>query len=284
MRTVAVVGVGLIGGSIALALRKAGFSGRIIGVSSPRTVEEALRLKVITAALPLEEAAGQSDLIYLSQPILQILETLRRLDSCIQPGALVTDAGSTKSKIVRTAAEHIRRASFLGGHPMAGKESRGVAAAEADLFVGRPYVLTPVRQDQLDTPAAQEFIGWVRKIGARPIVMPPERHDRVVALASHLPQLASTALAAALSERPELEDVLRTAGPGLADTTRLALSPYEIWAGILATNSGEVEGALDSYIRKLEEIRRGLTGEPVRRQFESAAGVARKLRNGNLAD
>ncbi len=279
MHTLAVVGVGLIGGSFALAVRKAGFSGRIIGVSSPRTIEAALRRDVIDEALPLEEAAGQSDVVYLSQPILQILDTIRRLGPCIRPGALVTDAGSTKSEIVRTAAEHIGRAAFLGGHPMAGKETRGVMAAEADLFVGRPYVVTPLRDGDLEAPPLQDFLNWVRRIGARPIVMTPERHDRAVALASHLPQLASTALAAALSERPELEDILRTAGPGLMDTTRLALSPYEIWADILATNSDAIDEALRAYLRKLEEIRAGIAGDSARRQFEAAYEFARKLRD-----
>src|SRR5262249_35867358 len=122
VNTVSIVGVGLIGGSFALALRKAGFSGRIIGVSSARTLAAALERGVIDEALPLEQAAAVSDLVYLSQPIEQILTTLPALDAHVRPGALVTDAGSTKHSIVERAAGCIRRGRFIGGHPMAGKE------------------------------------------------------------------------------------------------------------------------------------------------------------------
>src|SRR3978361_193300 len=120
MQTVAIAGVGLIGGSFALALRKAGFSGRILGVSSERTIAEAVRLGVIDEGVTLERAEAEADLIYLAQPILQILEVLTRLRP--KPGALVTDAGSTKAQISNAAREHLKDCQFVGGHPMAGKE------------------------------------------------------------------------------------------------------------------------------------------------------------------
>ncbi len=280
MKTVAIVGVGLIGGSFALALRKAGFAGRIIGVSSPRTVEEALRLGVIEESLPLEEAAGQADLIYLSQPISRILETLPLLRPHLGSGALVTDAGSTKAEIVRAAGRHLAGHRFLGGHPMAGKEKRGVAAAEADLFRDRPYLLTPVEGSALAEPPERELVEWIEKIGARPVVVSPAAHDRIVARASHLPQLASTALAAALADREEAEQLQRAAGPGLIDSTRLALSSYEIWEDILTTNTGPIKEALSSYIRKLEQMRDHLVSGKLREDFTTAARLARKLREG----
>ncbi|HSV13378.1 MAG TPA: prephenate dehydrogenase/arogenate dehydrogenase family protein, partial [Tepidisphaeraceae bacterium] len=143
MNTVAIAGVGLIGGSFALALRKAGFQGTIIGVSSPATVQKALSLGVIDEAMPLAEAVSAADLVYLAQPISQILETLDVLDT----DALVTDAGSTKA-VICDRARRLKR--FVGGHPMAGKESRGVEHADADLFRGRPYVLT-MHEPQLET-------------------------------------------------------------------------------------------------------------------------------------
>ncbi len=126
---VTVVGVGLIGGSFGLALRKAGFSGKIIGVSSADTVRAALDRGVIDKALPLREAAVQSDLVYLAQPIERILTTIDEIDLHVRPGTLITDAGSTKSAIVARAANRIRRGRFIGGHPMAGKQTRGVAEA-----------------------------------------------------------------------------------------------------------------------------------------------------------
>src|SRR6202030_4018719 len=181
MKTVAIFGVGLIGGSFALALRRAGFSGRILGVSSPATLQRALNLRVIDEGAPAREAAQDADLIYLSQPILRIVEILPDLNQWVHPQALITDAGSTKSTIVARAASAISRCQFLGGHPMAGREQRGVEAAEASLFDGRPYVLTPRSPTELDTPVAHEFQDWISKIGAFPVILGPEEHDRIVA-------------------------------------------------------------------------------------------------------
>lgn len=277
MQVVAIVGVGLIGGSFALALRKAGFPGRILGVSSPATVEEALRRGIIDEAAPLEEAARASDLIYLSQPIRRILETIARLEGVVRPEALLTDAGSTKAEICRAAERHLRGARFLGGHPMAGKESRGVAEAEADLFQGRTYVLTPARREDLDWPQAVELLGWIRRIGARPVFAGAEEHDRLVAFSSHLPQLASTALAALLAARDRPERLHELAGPGLRDMTRLALSSFEIWRDILETNSEAVRAALDAYIRQLETVR-AACGADLEEEFRRGADFARRLR------
>ncbi len=278
MKTVAIVGVGLIGGSFALALRKAGFTGRIVGVSSPRTVEEALRLGVIDEAQPLEQAAAESDLVYLSQPIRRILETIERLDAHLKPGCLVTDAGSTKRAIVERARRHIRRGRFLGGHPMAGKESRGVAAAEAELFAGRPYVFTPLEAGDMEAARVREFREWVEKTGARPVVLDAAEHDRLVAYVSHLPQLLSTALASTLAAEAKRRPIEKLSGPGLLDMTRLALSPWEIWEDIIATNQDYIAEALDSYIDKLKAVRDSLDSPAVRDEFASANALAARLR------
>jgi prephenate dehydrogenase len=264
--TVSVVGVGLIGGSFALALRKAGFSGRIIGVSSSRTIDAAFKRGVIEEALPLEKAAAVSDLVYLSQPIGRILETLEVLDAQVRPGTVITDAGSTKLAIVRQAGKHIRRGRFTGGHPMAGKESRGVEEAEAELFRGRPYVLTG-RDAELE--------GWIGRIGARLVMLDAEEHDRLVALTSHLPQLISTALASMLSGR---EDAARVAGPAASDLTRLALSSYEIWRDIFSTNGPSIDAALTAFIAKLEALRGALGNPEMQTWFEEAAQSAQRLR------
>jgi prephenate dehydrogenase len=267
---VAIAGVGLIGGSFALALREAGSSGKIIGVSSPRTTRAALDRGVIDQALPLAEAAAQSDLIYLAQPIEQILQTIDVIDPMVRPGTLITDAGSTKLAIVERAARNIKRGHFVGGHPMAGKETRGVEAAEAALFRSRPYVLTSP-QPQLEA--------WIEKIGARLVRLDPAEHDRYVALVSHLPQLISTALASLIGDAPE---AVRVAGPAAADLTRIALSPYDIWRDIFATNAEAIDEALGAFIGRLEELRAALRKSPsgagLRTAFERAAVAASKLR------
>lgn len=245
MRNVAIVGVGLIGGSVGLALRRAGFPGAILGVSSARSIDLAIDRGAIDRGATLEEAAATSDLLFLSQPISGILETLRKLDPLVRPDTLVTDAGSTKQAIVDEAGRCLHRCTFLGGHPMAGKELRGAAAADADLFRDRIWVLTA----DIDHP----FRNWIAAFGAREIILDPARHDRLVAWSSHLPQLASTALAAALHDlAPEAASV---AGPGLLDGTRLALSSFDLWRDILDTNESEVAAALDAYIEKLRALK-----------------------------
>jgi len=263
---VSVVGVGLIGGSFALALRKAGFNGKIIGVSSPETVKAALERGVIDEALPLRDAAGQSDLIYLAQPIERILLTLDEIDPDVYPGTLITDAGSTKAAIVARAARRVKRGRFIGGHPMAGKQTRGVGEADADLFRGRPYVLTS---------PDEELERWIKRMGAHLVILDAEEHDRLVALTSHLPQLISTALAASIATEP---GAARVAGPAAIDLTRLALSPYEIWRDIFATNGPSIDAALGAFIAKLQEIRTQLQTKAIEKEFETAAVAAKSLR------
>jgi prephenate dehydrogenase len=278
MQTVAIVGVGLIGGSFALALRKAGFRGRILGVSSDATIRAARERGAIDAGVPLAEAAPAADLIYLAQPIGRILDTLHHLDPLVRPGCLVTDAGSTKAEIVSVAAQNVRACQFLGGHPLAGKEKRGVSEADADLFAGRTYVLTPLEAAELETAAVREFVGWLERIGARPMVLDAVEHDRVVSYTSHLAQLASTALAATVSQHLRTPAQLQISGPGLADTTRLALSSYGLWRDILATNAEAIERALGDYMQKLDYIRENLRTRGLQAEFEIAAALAERLR------
>jgi prephenate dehydrogenase len=229
-------------------------------------VREALIRGVIDEALPFERAAAESDLIYLAQPIRRILERIEAVDQHVRPGTLITDAGSTKAAIVERAAQRIKRGRFVGGHPMAGKESRGVAEAEADLFRGHPYVLTS---------ADATLSHWIERMGARVLILAAEEHDRLVALTSHVPQLVSTALALAIAGEPGAE---RVAGPSAVGMTRLALSTYEIWGDIFATNAGPIDTALEAFIRKLEELRRKLGQPGIEREFEHAAAAARGLR------
>ncbi len=195
----------------------------------------------------------------------------------MKPEALITDAGSTKQAIVDRASRVITRAQFLGGHPMAGRERRGVEAAEADLFQGRPYVLTPRSASELETPAAREFLAWIPRIGSFPVVLSPEEHDRTVAFTSHLPQLASTALAAMLDGRPEPQSGVY--GPALVDSTRLALSSFDIWGDILDTNRRQIFVALETYIAKLQDFREHLDADAMRRHFDAAARLAVQTRD-----
>ena len=263
MTTIAIAGVGLIGGSFGLAARRAGFSGTILGVSSARTIGAAIARGAIDRGVTLDEAASAADLIFLAQPISAILETLGKLNAHVQPSTVTTDAGSTKAAICAEAARALPGCTFVGGHPMAGKEVSGIQSADAELFRGRPWVFTS------EPPAMLRDL--VASFGARILVMKPAEHDRMVAWSSHLPQLVSTALAGAVHHHAP--DALAVAGPGLRDMTRLAASPWDVWRDIIATNHENVYAALDAYIARLESLRGGLGAE-----FERAANFTRDLR------
>jgi prephenate dehydrogenase len=255
MQNVVIVGTGLIGTSFGLALRKAGFDGAITGVSSPHAIADALARGAIDRGASLASAI----------PLLS-------------PGTLVTDAGSTKCAIVDLARQTLTRAQFLGGHPMAGKETRGALAASPDLFRGRTWILTPDDASELHTSCALEFRMWLHRIGARVLTLDADEHDRVVSLTSHLAQLASTALAATVSDKLGGPPRLNAAGPGLEDMTRLAGGSYEIWRDILATNTDHIERALSLYIQKLEHMRENLRTRQLQEEFERGAALAAQLR------
>jgi prephenate dehydrogenase len=280
VRTVAIYGVGLIGGSFALALRKAGYDGRIVGVSSPVTIARALELGVIDEGAPPLEAASRADLVFVAQPIRVIIETIRQIAPYVRSNAVVTDVGSTKAAIVAAASEHLPAGVFVGGHPMAGKEERGVEAACAELFQRRVWAFTPIQAGDLTRTEFRQFLQWVERIGALPVVLDASEHDRTVALTSHLPQLASTALAAMLQDTftggpPTLH------GPGLADMTRLALSSFDIWADIFDTNRQHVTTALEAWLVILLDLRAALANgrdSDIRSIFARAELFASSLR------
>lgn len=266
MKTLAIVGTGLLGSSFGLAVKRIGIYRRILGVSSPAVAEKALEIGAIDEALSLEQAIPQADFVLLAQPVLRILTTIEKLNPLLKPTALVTDVGSTKSAICAAAAKHITTAKFIGGHPMAGKEVRGPDGASADLFQARPWVLTE---------PATELIDLVEALGGRPVILGPEEHDRLVAWSSHLPQLLSTALAALLEGR----GVDPVAGPGVLDMTRLALSSFELWDDILATNVGNIDEALSQMVAALEAARASLRSGQARALFARGNQGALALRH-----
>ena len=280
MNTVAIVGVGLIGGSFGRSLRKAGFSGEILGVSSAGAIGAGLRAGAISSSGTLAEAAERAEVLYLAQPVDRILDTIEKLGPLLaalgrSTDVLVTDAGSTKSAIVAKAKAVLPRNLFLGGHPMAGKEKGGVEVSEADLFAGRPYVLTP--SADFDNPLAGEFRSWIERTGARLLQMSPEEHDAVVALTSHLPQLISTSLALTLAAHPN-PHFAQVHGSGLLDMTRLAMSSPDLWESIIATNKNEILHALDAFSDHLHIVRNAVLNGEISTSFVQAATLCRELR------
>jgi prephenate dehydrogenase len=275
IQTIAIIGVGLIGGSFALALREAGFSGEIVGVSSPPAIQVGIDYGAISRGVSLEEAAASADLLYLAQPVDRILETIEVLGRIVTRNSLITDGGSTKSVIVKKASEHLGSAAFLGGHPMAGKEQRGVEAADAQLFRDRTYILCPPATAV--SPFEADFRSWLTRIGATVLEMPADEHDATVAFTSHLPQLLSTALADTLAKcnNPHLQSVF---GGGLIDMTRLALSSADLWESILGTNKAAVADALDEFVKTLAGIRQAIGSDELREYFTRASAYSCELR------
>jgi prephenate dehydrogenase len=250
-RSVGIVGVGLIGGSLALAARRAWPRTRIVGVDHGRALDAA-RLLVAFDALSEQLAVLRgTELVVLAAPVQQNAFVLRELSPLLDGTVLVTDVGSTKRAIVDAAAQLEPPLAFIGGHPLAGAAIGGLALARADLFEGRPWLLTP-RVASGDA-ALQRLQTFVRGVGAMPHVIAAEEHDRVLAFLSHLPQLAATALMTTVGDA--VGEQIDLAGPGLADTTRLASSPPAIWEQICATNADAIGPALDALVARLQALR-----------------------------
>ena len=252
----AIVGVGLIGGSFALAARRARLVNRITGWGGRNSLAKALANGAIDG---IEDAfdrgeISNADLVFLAAPIGGILDFLRAKRDLIKPGAIVTDAGSTKREICRTAQDFLPPAvRFVGGHPMAGSHRAGIEFARADLFERAPYA---VMNNSGDHDAISAIGDVVQAVGARLVMTNPEDHDRVVARLSHVPQLLSTALAVATKE--SIDDRSSLAGPGFRDMTRLASSPWQIWKDICQTNADEITQALAEVIGELEATRKAV--------------------------
>jgi len=277
-RRVAIIGTGLIGGSFALALRKYFPDIFIIGYDRPDVRQAAVARGAINeAASDLPGALLGADLVYLALPIVPTLELLPHIAKHAGPGALVTDACSTKSVICRTAREAFRGgAQFLGGHPMAGKEQSGIEYADAELFHGAPYVLMGAAGTAY--PRAELFAETLVAIGAKPVWCDAETHDWAVGIASHLPQIVSVALARVVSDETDETGLpLSLAGPGLQDMLRLAGSPYSVWRDILLTNTENVSRALDRLAQTIDYLRTRLATKELEQEFRAANEIYRQL-------
>lgn len=281
-KRIAILGLGLLGGSWGLALKKHGFSGRVVGYARrAETVDRALAAEVIDEGFGDPAAAVRdADLVVLATPVGVILDQLPRLRPYLSPRALVTDVGSTKRVICDRAAElYAGEPLFLGGHPMAGKERSGLENADARLFENARYVLTPLRPEHLMDDRVKAFRALVEAFGARPIVTDAAAHDLAVAFLSHLPQLVSSGLASAIEEKHAAEALtLELAATGFRSVTRLAESPYSVWRDICLTNSENIRAALDSLIQKLEAMKLHLSDRELERVFKQAQKLRARLR------
>jgi prephenate dehydrogenase len=266
---IGIVGLGLIGGSIALAAREIWPASLVIAVDNKDVLEAAMRLHAIDVAADDLIVLAEADVVILAAPVKQNLALLASLDENVHQPAIVTDTGSTKRAMVDAARDLPARFTFIGGHPLAGAAQGGLERARPDLFTGRPWLLTMPQGDAAG-PALEKLTAFVSALGAVPRVMKADAHDRLLAFLSHLPQLTASALMAVVGESAG-RDGLTMAGRGLADTTRLASSPADIWRDIAATNADEIGPALDALIEVLQNLRKDLAeGDYLDEVFDEA--------------
>jgi prephenate dehydrogenase len=274
-KQVTIIGTGLIGGSLGLALKKRRLAGRIVGCDRAPVLERAQDCGAIDSGTthPADAVQG-SELVVLATPVFPILDLIDRLGPALVAKRLVTDVGSTKAQIVARAAKSFGRNAghrFLAGHPMAGKEHAGVEFADADLFEGAAWLFTPLPGQNVHAGLCGEFIHCVENLGARIAVVDASDHDRFCAWISHLPQMISTALAAALVDEfgPDAP-VLDIGGRALREMTRISGSPYSMWRDIAITNKKNVADALQKLEQRLAHIRENLDSRGLAAEFERA--------------
>src|SRR5258708_26813483 len=275
IRQITIIGTGLIGGSLALALKKHKFAGRIIGCDREATLARARNCGAIDEGFsdPGDAVRG-SQLVVLATPVLAIVDLIERVGPVLPANALLTDVGSTKAAVAERALKVFGKSAgkrFLAGHPMAGKELSGVDYADADLFKKAVWFLTPLPEQNVNEGLFAEFAGWIDQIGARVAMLPPAEADRLCAWISHLPQMISTALAATLVEEfGEEAPLLPAGGRALQEMAPISASPDSLWRDVAISNKKNLEDALWKLEQRLAHIRENLGTRQLANEFELA--------------
>jgi prephenate dehydrogenase len=275
IRQFTIVGTGLIGGSLALALKRYGFRGHIIGCDRAPVLERAVKAGIVDAGQthPLEATRG-SQVVVLATPVFGIINLIDRLGPRLSSKTLLTDVGSTKVEIMGRAKTVFGKsvaARFLGGHPMAGKEQSGLEFADPDLFQGATWFVTPMRGQKIYDGLSGEFIDWIKRVGGRIASIDVDEHDKLCAWISHLPQMISTALAATLVEEYGAEaPLLEAGGRALREMTRISSSPYSWWRDVALSNKKNLQHALLKLEQRLAHIRENLDTRELAAEFEKA--------------
>jgi prephenate dehydrogenase len=275
IRQITIIGTGLIGGSFGLAVKANGFRGKIVGCDRQAVLAKAKRRRAIDVGVadPVQACSG-SDVVVLAVPVGGIIELISALAPHLSANTLLTDVGSTKSEVLRSAQTAFGKATaqkFLGGHPMAGKENSGFDFADAELFQGAVWFLTPTRNQNLKSRRTAEFLHLVKRVGANIAVLDSSEHDELCAWISHVPQMISTALASTLVEEyGENAPLLESGGRALREMTRIAASPYSMWRDIAITNKESIADALTKLEQKVAHIRENLDTRELEREFEQA--------------
>jgi prephenate dehydrogenase len=281
---VAILGTGLIGGSFALALRKYATDLHIVGWDRSDVLDATKANGAFDGVFSGDAPATalrDADLVFMALPIGVTIDLLPQIARLASRNALITDACSTKVRVVSAANEVFGKEGtplFLGGHPMAGREVAGIANAQADLFRGAAYALIGEAGELRDA-RISAFVKLIEKIGARPIWLGAKQHDYAVGMVSHLPQLVAVTLASFLYDRLDENGLpITVAGPGLRDSLRLAGSPYATWRDIVLTNHDVLSAALDLLARRMDDLRERLSSRELEADFDAANELYKLLR------
>lgn len=272
---ITIVGTGLIGGSFGLAAKAGGFRGVVVGCDRKPVLAKAKRMRAIDAAFedPVRACQG-SDVVLLATPVGKIIELIERLASHLGPQTLLTDVGSTKMEVMRSAESTFGTTlptRFLGGHPMAGKENSGIEFADADLFRGAVWFITPSPRQHLKSGTVREYLRLLTKMGARLASLDAAEHDQLCAWISHVPQMIATSFASLLVEEYGTKaPLLESGGRALREMTRIAASPYSMWRDIAISNKQHIADALAKLEQKLAHVRENLDTRELQPEFERA--------------
>lgn len=271
---ITIIGMGLVGGSIALALKRKNFCETIIGVDEFSIIHKALERGAINEGFnraELEDAVKGSEFIFICTPLQQIIDILPAVAKAVDEGALVCDVGSSKGYIVEEANKHFpENKYFLGTHPMAGAETKGIESADPFLFENAIWVVTPGHR--IPEKITRKLGLLLEGLGARILMLTPQMHDRIIAAVSHLPQFAAVSLVNLIARfHQEDPNYLKLAAGGFRDMTRIASSPFSVWRDICRTNQDQISTFIDEYIAELQNIKKLLQDQQLELYFNQAA-------------
>ncbi len=275
-----IIGVGLIGGSIARALKNHKLAGAIVGAGrTQKNLQTALDLGIIDQAAPPEESVKNADIVFLCGPVLSIIPTLEKIAPFVKEGAIVTDAGSSKAEITGRAEKIAgKKFHFVGSHPIAGTEKSGAAASSNTLFENNKCIITPTQKTDNDAREKVEKL-W-RAIGMDTVIMDAKTHDEIFSAVSHLPHMVVYALVNAVSDLNEDGDLIKFMAGGFKDFTRIASSPPEMWADVALSNSEFVSKHIGMVKEQLEKIESAIKAGDKKRLmeiFEKSTEFRKKL-------
>lgn len=282
LNKISIVGVGLIGGSLGLALKEKKPNFKIVGIDKQEIIEKAIaRGAIDEGTVNLEEGIEEADIVIIATPVKTILDLLPKINPFLKRGCLVTDTGSTKGQVVERANEALSKdIFFIGGHPMAGSEKCGIESANPHLFQDRTYILTPTKKSNLIV--IEKIFSLIKMIDANRLILDPLEHDRIVGAVSHLPQIIAVSLINTIGElalRGNNNNYFKAIGEGFKDMTRIASSPYKIWEDICETNQENILKMIQEFRNYLEVIEDKLKNNPssLKKEFQKASKLRETL-------